>query len=854
MKNALIMALAMTLILLSCHKDSTFTEVIESERTGDVVINISAVEGEVSGIVYDEDNQGLSNTTININGQEQLTDESGTFYFPEAPLNEQGTYIIAEKDGYILGSDFIYPGSGLNTSYIQMLKLSQDISFQAEAGGTIQIERGGSIEFNPNAITSALGGTYTGKVNVTAKRLATDDLRLEDKMPGDLLGRNASNQPVVLATLGMVAVELRGEDGEELNLSEGNKATITFPIAEQDQAFAPEQIPLWFFDEEKGLWIEEGSATRVGNNYVGDVAHFSFWNCDAPFDLINFCVNILNDDGSPANDVNVKICTNGLGTKSGRPQRGEVRGKIPKDEILEIKIFGNSECGDLLYQQEIGPFSEDVKLEPIQLQTGNKFILTGDITCNGNAVSNSQLIIQGDNFIDIVQTDENGEFEYSTCSNNVIKIFAKDLDTGEGSLTQEVNFTETNPELDLNFETCVGSECSFEVEVATSNATPCDEQVEATAMVTGAGNYSYSWSNGATGQTVQLPQGEFAVTVTEEGTDCEKVIAFTTLADLPYLEFNVDIEETDCTTGVGGISIMPLNGQAPYTFSWANESGQNLGSDASISDVSPGIYTVTVTDAAGCSISTLLELQPSTLDIDVPTNLVINCENQYILIDLGQNNNFTFQWTGPDGFNVANSSAVEISSPGTYQVLVTAQNGCEEVFNIEIFEDLTLPDFTTDISCQGLFRIVTSTSNAANAEYTFIDQTGTLVSNTANGSFSYLIFDTPPGSTFEVIAIDLVSGCQSQTTIVDQFSTENSIEIISTREASCATCADGQIEASIVEPTNCVGCSIDIYTQIMGNYISVSLVNDLGQLGPGTHYVSLKNETGCVTEFLTVEL
>jgi hypothetical protein len=207
MKNALIMTLVMTMILLSCHKDSSFEEFNETVTTGDVVINITTIEGEVSGIVYDEANEAISNVTISINGYQEQTDENGIFYFSNAQLNEQGTYVKAEKDGYILGSDFIYPEAGLNTSYIQMMQLSQDISFQAEAGGAIQIERGGSIEFNPNAITSALGGTYTGKVNVTAKRLATDDPRLEDKMPGDLIGRNTGNQEVVLATLGMVARE-----------------------------------------------------------------------------------------------------------------------------------------------------------------------------------------------------------------------------------------------------------------------------------------------------------------------------------------------------------------------------------------------------------------------------------------------------------------------------------------------------------------------------------------------------------------------------------------------------------------------------------------------------------------------
>ncbi len=852
MRNALIMALAMSIILCSCHKDSSFTEINESERTGDVVINILTIEGEVSGIVYDEDNQGLVNTTISINGQEQLTDENGTFYFPEAQLNGQGTYITAEKDGYILGSDFIYPGDGLNSSYIQLLKLSQDISFQAEAGGTIQIERGGSIEFNPNSITSAFGETYTGTVNVTAKRLATDDLRLEDKMPGDLLGRNASNQEVVLATLGMVAVELRGENGEELNLMEGSTATINFPITEQDQAFAPEQIPLWYFDEIKGLWVEEGSATKVGNNYVGDVAHFSFWNCDVPYDLITFCVHISNDHGTPADDVNVTICTNGLGSRSGRPQRGELRGKIPKDEILEIKIFGNSECGDLLYQQEIGPFSEDVKLDPIQLDSGNKFTLNGTITCAGEAVSNGQVIIRGDNFIDLVSADENGQFTHSTCSSNILEIYAKNLDTGEGSLTQEVSFTEANPELDVSFVTC--TDCSFEVEVAFDNATPCDELVTASLNVSGNGTYTLNWNDGSQGESFSISQGEYSVTVIEAGTECEQVIAFTAPTDFSYLDLTIEMEETDCDTGLGGLTAVVSNGVAPYTYAWADESGQSLGTNPDISDISPGLYSVTVTDAAGCTMTSDATLDRGLLEIDVQTSYALTCEQSVILVSIDdQNGSLTFLWTGPNGL-VSNQAAVELSESGVYELLVTDSNGCEERFNIIVEQDLNAPLVEGVIACDGILRNIIGATNTFEGIIEVISPTGNVISNNGDETFTYSIFDFAPGSVFTIVATDFANGCVSQTTLEDQFLTNNSIEIISTREASCATCADGQIEASIIDPTNCVGCSIDIYTQIMGNYISVSIVNDLGQLGPGTHYVSLKDETGCVTEFLTVEL
>jgi uncharacterized protein YfaP (DUF2135 family) len=47
---------------------------------------------------------------------------------------------------------------------------------------------------------------------------------------------------------------------------------------------APATIPMWWFDEDAGVWREEGAATLEGNVYTADVAHFTTWNWDLPLD------------------------------------------------------------------------------------------------------------------------------------------------------------------------------------------------------------------------------------------------------------------------------------------------------------------------------------------------------------------------------------------------------------------------------------------------------------------------------------------------------------------------------------------------------------------------------------------
>ena len=66
---------------------------------------------------------------------------------------------------------------------------------------------------------------------------------------------------------------------------------------------APAQIPLWYFDEEKGVWQEEGFAKREGNKYVGTVTHFTDWNCDDPTEGATIIGRVIDCNGNPAYGV-----------------------------------------------------------------------------------------------------------------------------------------------------------------------------------------------------------------------------------------------------------------------------------------------------------------------------------------------------------------------------------------------------------------------------------------------------------------------------------------------------------------------------------------------------------------------
>ncbi|TMI80101.1 MAG: hypothetical protein E6H10_14335, partial [Bacteroidetes bacterium] len=121
------------------------------------------------------------------------------------------------------------------------------------------------------------GAAYTGDVSVSTFYLNPADVDFNNYMPGNLVGLNSGNQQKILQSFGMTSIEMNNAAGEKLQLASGKTAIITLPIPSAMQATAPATIPLWYVDETKGIWKQEGTANKQGSNYTGTVAHFSFW-------------------------------------------------------------------------------------------------------------------------------------------------------------------------------------------------------------------------------------------------------------------------------------------------------------------------------------------------------------------------------------------------------------------------------------------------------------------------------------------------------------------------------------------------------------------------------------------------
>lgn len=114
----------------------------------------------------------------------------------------------------------------------------------------------------------------------------------------------------------------------------------------------------------------------------------------------------------------------------------------------------------------------------------------------------------------------------------------------------------------------------------------------------GNGPFTYLWSNGETSPLLNnLPAGDYSYTVTD-GMGCESINAITVAEPQDSLMLSFDITSETCAGDLNGaVTANITGGTSPYSIEW------NTGSTAAtLSDITTGEYTISVTDQKGCIV------------------------------------------------------------------------------------------------------------------------------------------------------------------------------------------------------------------------------------------------------------
>lgn len=310
----------------------------------------------------------------------------------------------------------------------------------------------------------------------------------------------------------------------------------------------------------------------------------------------------------------------------------------------------------------------------------------GNVSCNGGSNGSATVSASGGTGVYTYSWAPSGGSAATATGLSAGTYTCTITDSGGCTSTQQVTITQPS------------------VLTATSSHTDvsCSGGTNGTASVSPAGGspgYTYSWApSGGTGATASgLGAGTYTCTITDAN-GCTTTQQ-QTITQPTVLTASATHTDVSCNGGSNGTaSVIASGGIAGYTYSWAPSGGTG----SSASGLPAGIYTVTVTDANGCTTTANTTVtEPTALAVSA-TNTPAGCagnDGTATANPSGGTPGYSYSWS-PSGGNAAAATGL---IPGNYTVTVTDLNGCSSTQSVVITQtsSLTASITSTDVTCFG---------------------------------------------------------------------------------------------------------------------------------------------------------
>ncbi|MCP4441313.1 MAG: T9SS type A sorting domain-containing protein [Aureispira sp.] len=279
---------------------------------------------------------------------------------------------------------------------------------------------------------------------------------------------------------------------------------------------------------------------------------------------------------------------------------------------------------------------------------------------------------------------------------------------------------------------------------ATGTNTSCGlSNGSATATVSGMTNPSIHWSTGDTGVTSisGLTAGTYIVYANDGSCFLTDTV---TISNSGNIFVGISPDSSSCpVTELYGYG---WGGTAPYTYNWSNGASSSV-----VSGLTPGTYTLSVTDAGGCTDTanyTIQNISPISLSSIVTD---ANCGNTGA-IDLtatGGSGSFSYWWS-----NGGSTEDLNNLNPGVYNVWVWDNiNGCSaSLVDTVGGQSAQIWDYISPASCSlatGQIYIYPDSSSWTSPSYVWsTGDTTDYLTNLASGWYGLTVTDALSGCVY----------------------------------------------------------------------------------------------------------
>lgn len=340
----------------------------------------------------------------------------------------------------------------------------------------------------------------------------------------------------------------------------------------------------------------------------------------------------------------------------------------------------------------------------------------------------------------------------------------------------------------------------------------------------GTSPYSYLWSDATTNAAAtSLGAGNYAVTVTDNnGCTSNSSVTITQPAALSLSA--TQTSSVSCNGNSDGAAQVSVSGgTSPYSYAWSNGSSQ-----ATVSNLTAGTYSVTVTDNNGCTQSDIVSVtQPTSVTATIASSNNILCNGGSsglaTVAASGGTSPYAYSWS-----NGATSSSTTGLTAGNYTITVTDNNGCTDAESVTLTQPTSLTATlasSSNVSCNG--------SNDGTALVSVSGGTTPYSYNWSNGSTSTNQTSLAAG-TYTMTATDN-NGCTAIESVTITQPSAFSVSASTGTDVSCFGGSDGVASAS-------ASGGVTPYSFLWSTGGTNSAV---GGLTAGTYGVTVIDDNGC---------